>query len=304
MNCRIWLLLAALGVLATAPGAADGRPLEVVTTVSDLADLVRVVGGDRVRVTSLADGYQDPHYLEAKPSHARRLRNADLLVYVGLDLETAWLPRLLETARNPHLKPGTGRLVDASRSVDRILEVHGHTDRSEGHVHPEGNPHYLLDPRNGLAVARDLAGALSALDPAGADTYQANEAAFCNHLTERIHQWEHVAADLGFRRVVTFHKQWEYLADWLGWEISGYVENRPGIPPSPRHVESLIRNIKEGRIPLVLAATYVDTEAAAQIARRAGARVVVLPAGVGGVEEASSYEAMFATILRRVSGES
>jgi zinc/manganese transport system substrate-binding protein len=297
-RAALWAAVALLGHGALVPA---GAKLRVVATVADLGSLAREVGGDRVEVWSITKGYQDPHYVEPRPSYARRLRRADLLLYVGLELEAAWLPPLLETARNPKLRPGSLHLLEAASAVDTILEVPtGPVSRAQGDIHPLGNPHVLLDPRNGLAVAEAIAERLARLDPDGEEVYRSRLEAFRNRMTERIRQWEAQAAGLRGQPVVAYHKQWEYLERWLGFRVLDYVENRPGIPPSPRHVRDLVETMKEEGVAMVLAATFVDTEAAGEVARRAGAHLVVLPAGVGAVEGTETYEALFETIVRRL----
>jgi zinc/manganese transport system substrate-binding protein len=291
-----------LTVCVLLAGAADAAAkLRVVATLSDLADLTRQVGGDRVEVTAICPGYQDAHYLEPKPSYARTLRRADLLVYSGLELEVGWLPPLLDTARNPKLRPGSRGLLEAALSLDQVLEVpQGSLDRSHGDVHPFGNPHILMDPRNGLRIARGIADRLSELDPDGTEAYRHGYEVYRQHLETRIAEWEERAAGLRGVAVACYHNQWLYLTGWLGLEIVGYVENRPGIQPSPRHVEELIATLEARQVPLVICATYADVDATREVARRAGAQAVVLPAGVDGVEEATSYEALIEVIVSRL----
>jgi zinc/manganese transport system substrate-binding protein len=279
-------------------GPLHADELTVVTTVPDLAWVVTEVGGDRVDVKTICKGYQDPHYLEAKPSYTKYLRKAGLLVYVGLELEVAWLPMLLKTARNPDLLPGSTGLLEAASAVDRILEVPTQAvDRSQGDIHPFGNPHILLDPENLVPIARSVATALTTLDPGGAETYQERLKDFQEAMDARIRVWTERAAELRGSKVVAYHKQWEYLVAWLGLEILDYVENRPGVPPSPRHVNTLIQRMKDEHVRMVLAATFVDIHAAEEVARRGEAKLVVLPAAVGGTDRADTYPELIDTIL-------
>jgi len=239
--------------------------------------------------------------LEPKPSYSRSLRNADLLIYLGLELEAAWLPPLLETARNPGLRPGSPGLLEVASAVERVLEVPtGAVDRSQGDIHPFGNPHILLDPRNAILIAGVIADRLSELDPDAAAAYQERLSQFRLRMEQRIQEWEREAEPLCGLSVVAYHKQWEYLADWLGFEIIDYVENRPGIAPSPRHVNMLIQSMKHKGVVVVMAATFVDLGASEKVAERAGASLIILPAAVGGVEEADTYESFMDTIVSRL----
>lgn len=280
---------------------APGSEVKVVTTVPDLAWMVEQVGGDRVEVTAICKGYQDPHYLAAKPSYTKHLRRADLLVYVGLELEVAWLPQLLETARNPALRPGSTGLLDASAAVAGILEVPtGAVDRSQGDIHPFGNPHYLLDPRNVALIGQAIADALTVIDPEGGDLYQAGAARLRETMDAHLERWNGSRESLDGKPVVAFHKQWEYLASWLELDIRGYVENRPGVPSSPRHVNDLIKRMQKESVGLVMAAPFVDVHAAEEVARRADARLAILPPSVGAEEDAESYPELIDLILTRL----
>ena len=282
---------------------AEAAPLKVVTTLPDLAWLAQTLGGDRLTAKSICSGYQDPHYLEAKPSYARDLREADLLVFSGLELEVGWLPKLLEAARNPALRPGSPRLFEASSAVKHILEVpQGGVDRSQGDIHPFGNPHFLLDPRNMLLVADGLAARLTQLDPAGASTYQSGLSNLHATLEPKIAEWEKQAASLRGAPVVGFHKQWEYLADWLGLDLAGYIEDRPGIPPSPKHLSELIDMMKARKVKTVLVAPFNDVKAAEEVASRAGVKAAVLPASVGGVDSTGTYITLMDAIVSRLLG--
>jgi zinc/manganese transport system substrate-binding protein len=293
----------AMGVLILLQSSiAYSAEVKVVATVPDLAWIVEQVGGDRVEVKSICKGYQDPHYLAAKPSYTKHLRKADLLVFVGLELEVAWLPQLLEAARNPGLRPGSDGLLEASGSVPMILEIPPDQafDRSQGDIHPFGNPHYLLDPRNVAPIGESIAITLTVLDPGGGEVYKEGAARLRKLMRAHLDRWEEMAEPLRGTEVVAFHKQWEYLASWLELEIIDYVENRPGVPSSPRHVEGLITRMKGDDIQLVLAAPFVDVHAAEEVARRAGARLVILPAAVGAEDEAETYPELVDLILARL----
>ena len=283
------LLLPLVGTALMQPVSA-GTSKSVVTTLPSFASITREIGGDRIEVIALCRGYEDPHYIQPKPSYARSLRNAMLLIYGGLELEMGWLPQLLETARNRKIAPGARGLLEASTVVERLLEVpSGELSRAQGDIHPYGNPHFMLDPRNALAVTDLIAQRLSELDPEGREAYLDGATSYRKRLEAKIAEWEGIASPLREISIVAYHKQWEYLVDWLGMDIVGYIEGKPGIPPAPRHVASIIEMIRAGQVEMVIAATFVDTAAAEKVAESGGARLVVLPAEVGGIEGTDSY---------------
>ena len=285
-------------VLAVA-GQVVGE-IRVVTTTADLAALARAIGGDRVEVKSIARGYQDPHYVQAKPSYMRLVNRADLLVYTGLQLEIGWLPLLIEGGRNRAVVSGGRGNLDAAHGI-RILEIpEGEVDRTMGDIHPEGNPHYMLDPRNGLQVAAAIAGRMAELAPEDAEIFAANLEKFREDLSARIAAWERRAAAFDGKRVVAYHRQWEYLASWLGLEIVGYVENRPGIPPSPRHLAALIEQMERGDIEVILCANFVGSATAIRVADKVNAHLLALPITPGGEEGVETYADLFERVIGRL----
>ena len=293
----------ALSTAAFQPPVACATKL-VVTTLPSFASIVGEVGGDRLEAKSLCRGYEDPHHIQPKPSYARTLRNAMLLIYDGMELEVGWLPPLLEAARNPSIMPGARGLLEAASAVENVLEIPtGQLSRAQGDIHPSGNPHYMLDPRNALAVTDLIADRLAELDPEGAQAYADAATVYRQRLQSKIDEWEILAAPLREMPVVAYHKQWEYLANWLGLKIVDYIEAKPGIPPAPRHVASVIEKIKQQEIPLVIAATFVDEGAASKVAKSGGARLVVLPAEVGGVDGTDSYIDLINHIVHELVGQ-
>jgi zinc/manganese transport system substrate-binding protein len=271
----------ALLILAFAATAAKAD-LRVVTTTTDLAALVEIVGGDHVEVEALCRGYQDPHYLEAKPSHMTRLRRADLLVYVGLELEVGWLPLLVDGSRNPKLRAGNPGHLNASEDLEIRDIPTGPVSRSEGDVHPLGNPHYWLDPRNQVAIAGSIAERLAELDPERAGDFHSNRAAFEERMLASIEAWEQRLSGWKGQKIVCYHQQWEYLLSWLGIEVMDYIENKPGIPPSPRHIAQLREAMAREQIPLVLISNFFEPAHARRVAEASGAALQILPASVDG----------------------
>lgn len=286
------LAVALCGALVHAAAA-----IKVITTTQDLESLVAEIGGDKVSVEALARGYQDPHFVEAKPSFVLKLHSADLLVAVGRELEISWLPPLITQSRNAKLQPGGSGYLDASLTT-RILDIPtGQITRAMGDVHPQGNPHYWLDPANGRRIAKAIQAKLSALSPGNAEYFAQRYADFDRRLTEAEARWKAALAPYRGTKIVTYHRSWPNFIEAFGLEVVGYVEPKPGIPPSPAHTLQLIEEMKAQNIELILVEPYFDLKTPNAIARQAGARVLVLPPSVGGVKEATTYIQLFDYIV-------
>ena len=286
------IALSSLILLAAAPGMARAQ-LRVVTTTEDLASLTREVGGDRVAVESLSSGTQDPHFVEPKPSLLLKLNRAALLIAVGRELESAWLPPLLTQARNSKTQPGSPGYLDASGGV-RILEIPtGQITRAMGDVHPSGNPHYWLDPRNGLVIARAIEVRLGELLPAERAYFAQRVAGFAQRLAEAEKRWDAAMAPYKGAKIVTYHRSWANFAERFGLNVIGYIEPKPGIPPPPRHIVDLIAEMRKQQIKVILVEPYFDLRTPESIARETGASVLVMPPSVGGVAGVSDYIALF-----------
>ncbi|MCP3142561.1 metal ABC transporter substrate-binding protein [Pyxidicoccus xibeiensis] len=269
-------LCAAITFLTAAPARAD---LSVVTTVPDLAAITKAVGGDHVQVQSLALGSQDPHFVDAKPNLALALNRADLLISIGLDLEIGWLPTLQLGARNPRIQVNNPGFLNASQ-FPRVLEIpQGKVDRSLGDVHPGGNPHYLYDPRQAVPVAKGISERLAQLDPRNAATYRANFAKFRDELEQARAGWEKRLAALKGAPVIAYHKTTPYLADWLGFEPIAFLEPKPGIPPNPSHVASVLAQGRQRKARLVLVESYYPDTTAKLVASKIPAPVVTIHGG-------------------------
>ena len=292
--------LAGAALLITV-GAAEAA-LNVVTTTSDLASIVSEVGGDKITVESLARGYQDPHFVEAKPSFVLKLNKADLLVVVGRDLEIGWLPALINQARNARIQPGADGYFDASLTV-KILDLPtGQLTRAMGDVHPLGNPHYWLDPENGRAIAKAVQAKLSQKDPANAPYYAQRAADFDRRLSEAQQRWKSMMAPYKGIKVVTYHRSWANFADAFGIDVIGYVEPKPGIPPTPQHTLDVIQAMRAQGIKLIIVEPYFDSKTPNSIASQTGGNVLVLPPSVGGVPAASDYLKLFDTNISLLVG--
>ena len=276
--------------------------LNVVTSTIDLASIVSEVGGDKVAVESLARGYQDPHFVEAKPSFVLKLNKADLLVVVGRDLEIGWLPALINQARNARIQPGADGYFDASLTA-KILDLPtGQLTRAMGDVHPLGNPHYWLDPENGRAIAKAVQAKLAQKDPANAPYYAQRAADFDRRLGEAQQRWKSMMAPYKGIKVVTYHRSWANFADAFGIDVIGYVEPKPGIPPTPQHTLDVIQAMRAQGIKLIIVEPYFDSKTPNSIASQTGGNVLVLPPSVGGVPAASDYLKLFETNISLLVG--
>jgi ABC-type Zn uptake system ZnuABC Zn-binding protein ZnuA len=273
--------------------AAQGKKLVVVTSTTDLAALAQEVGGDRIEVESIAKGYQDPHFVEAKPSFLLRLRRADLLIHVGLQLEIGWLPPLITQSGNPRIQMAAPGNLDASQFAE-ILEIpQGTVTRAEGDVHPLGNPHYWLDPDNGRRIARGIANKLADLDPGNSVFFQQRFQDFDKRLSAAEQKWDADMKPYRGRKVVTYHRSFPNFAKHFGLDVIEYVEPRPGIPPSPRHTLEVIQLMKRENCKVVLVEPYFDLKTPQSIGREAGAQVVVYLPSVGGEEQVTNYFELF-----------
>ena len=280
--------------VAFALGPAEARAaVKVITTTEDLAALVREVGGDKVEVEALARGYQDPHFVEAKPSFILKLHAADLLVVVGRELEIGWLPPLITQSRNPKVQVGAQGYLDASLTA-RILEVPaGQVTRAMGDVHPMGNPHYWLEPANGRRIAAAVQAKLAQLSPADAAYFASRYADFDRRLAAAEQRWQAAMAPFANLKVVTYHRSWPNFAEAFALDVVGYVEPKPGIPPSPSHTLQLMEEMKRLGVKLILVEPYFDLKTPDAIARETGARVLVMLPSVGGEKDVKTYLDLF-----------
>ena len=286
-------LFVSLGILFAVTSARAQGKLNVVATTEDLAAIASEVGGDRITVESLARGYQDPHFVEAKPSFILKLQKADLLIAVGRELEVGWLPPLIQQSRNAKVQVGANGYLDASANA-RILDIpQGQITRAMGDVHPQGNPHYWLDPENGKTVARTIATKLSQLRPNDKAYFDQRLADFSSRVSEGEKRWLAAMAPFKGVKVVTYHRSYPNFVDRFGLDVIGYVEPRPGIPPSPSHTLDLIQEMKRQQVKVILMEPYFDRKTPNSIASQTGAQVIVLPPSVGGEKTITDYIKLF-----------
>src|SRR6478672_4443763 len=267
--------------------------VKVVTTTEDLASLAREVGGDKVQVDALAKGYQDPHFVDPKPSFILQVSRADLLIAVGRELEIGWLPPLISSGRNAKIQPGAAGYLDASQNV-KILEIPtGQITRAMGDVHPSGNPHYWLDPDNGRKIAQSIRDKLSELSPNDKAYFAQRYADFDKRLAEAQKKWDATMAPYKGTKLVTYHRSWPNFMERFGLNVIGYVEPKPGIPPSPSHTLDLIGEMKNQDVKLIVVEPYFDLKTPQAIANQVGGKVLILAPSVGGTKEASDYIQLF-----------
>ncbi len=290
----VFAVAAAVLFSVTFPGPARAAgKLYVVTATTDLAALAQEVGGDRIEVESVARGYQDPHFVEAKPSFLLKLKRADLLILVGLQLEIGWLPPLIAQCGNAKIQVGAPGYLDASQFAE-ILEIPTtQVTRAMGDVHPLGNPHYWLDPENGRRVARGIQKKLAEMRSGDAAYFEQRFQAFSQRLQQENKKWDEKAKFFRGRKVVTYHRSWPNFTKRFGLDVVGYVEPRPGIPPSPAHTVELIQMMKRENVKVILVEPYFDLKTPNAVARETGAQVVVLMPSVGGEKEITDYFKLF-----------
>lgn len=289
-------LVVATGSLATTASAQT----RVVTTTTDLGWIVRVIGGDRVHVDTICQGNQDPHFLGARPSYMVTLSRADLVVAVGLELEIGWLPLLIQGARNPDINPGKPGYLEAATAIQPIDVPRGTVDRSQGDLHANGNPHFWLDPLNIKLVGRALAARLTQLDPAGAATFRANLESLNGRIDRRMQRWQAALAPYRGAKLATYHATFNYFARRFGLVQVGYLEDRPGIPPSPAHLAEVARAMRAANARVILHENFYDASTSNIVAARANAQVLVLPVSIGGAPGISGYEQLLDLLVERL----
>ena len=274
----VFSLSLGIGCFFAAPRA--GAKLRVVGTLPDFAAIATELGGDRVDAESIILGTEDPHFVDAKPSHVLRVNRADLLICIGLGLESGWLPVLLTQARNGKVQVGAAGYLDASQFV-QVKDVPTKADRAMGDVHGDGNPHYYVSPPEMLKVSEAIYQKLVALDPGGRAGYEGRWQAFSKKYQEKMATWKSAVASLAGSKVIEYHKSWIYLLDWLGFISAGALEPKPGIPPSPSHVTELLQQVKGQGVRFVFRENYHADSLSTVFAGKAGAKLLDLPTMVG-----------------------
>jgi ABC-type Zn uptake system ZnuABC Zn-binding protein ZnuA len=279
-------------LLALAPMVTQAN-LNVVATLPDYASIAQEIGGDKIKVTAIARGTEDQHFVDARPSYVRMLNQADMLIEGGAELEAGWLPPLLSSARNSKILADAPGHVVLSRTI-RLRDVPvGPVDRSMGDVHAFGNPHFSLDPANGKTIASVLTEALCRLDPAQAESYRANLKRFGGRLDAKLVEWTKMMEPFRGTKVVTYHKSFDYFIERFGLELAATIEPKPGIGPSPSYINGLVPKLKAAGVKLVLVEPFRPRKTPGHVAEASGATLLVLPGAVGGNEKVKDYFSLF-----------
>ncbi len=287
---RLKIIFILLSCIATS--TINAKKLNVVTTTSDLKSITEFIGGDKVDVFSIATGYQNPHFVDPKPSYIINLSRADMFVTVGLDLETGWSPQLLQSSRNPKIQKGNDGYVDASSGIT-LMQVPSAVNRSEGDIHIYGNPHYWLDPVNGKQIARNICNGLEKISPENTDFYEANLKAFSTKIDEKLNEWNIKIAPFKGSKIIAYHNEWCYLEQRFGLIIVDFLEPKPGIPPTPTQLVKIISEIKTDGIKVIITSPYFTTSSSEVVSKQTGAKTVVLGTSVGAFDSMKDYFDLF-----------
>lgn len=283
--------------LAAMP-AAQGK-INAVATLPDFGAVARQIGGDNVDVTVLAKPTEDPHFVDARPSFVVKMRQADVLIDGGAELEIGWLPPLLQNARNPRIDVGQPGRVQASQGI-RLMEVPEQLTRAAGDVHAMGNPHFMIDPIIAKAVAAHMATAFSAVDPPHAAAYQSNEKSFENTINAKLQEWGSKLLPYKGQSLVAYHDSWPYFAHRFGFNINVFLEPKPGIPPSPSHLAEVIAQMKAQKIKAIIVEPYHDKKIAEKVAESTGAKVVNFCQFPGGLPNTDTYIALIDVLVNNL----
>ena len=287
-NKRNFLLTLLIGIFTY----ASAGKIKVVTTTTDMKSIAELIGGDKVSVTSIATGYQNPYFVDPKPSYIISLSNADLFVTVGLDLETGWSPQLLASSRNVKIQKGADGYVDASNGI-ALLQVPSSANRAEGDIHIYGNPHYWLDPLNGKVIARNIANGLERVDPSNKSTYEANLQGFFKRIDDKLKEWSARMAPFKGSKIIAYHNEWVYFETRFGLNIVDFMEPKPGIPPSPSQLVKVIKEIKANNIKVIISSPYFTTSSSDVVAKQTGVTVLTLATSVKAFDSINNYFDLF-----------
>ncbi|WP_158638343.1 metal ABC transporter substrate-binding protein [Panacibacter ginsenosidivorans] len=271
---------------------AKAGTVKVVTTTTDMQSIAQLIGGDKVSVSSIATGYQNPHFVDPKPSYIISLTHADLFVTVGLDLETGWSPQLLSSSRNTKIQKGSAGYVDASEGVS-LVQVPTSANRGEGDIHIFGNPHYWLDPLNGKIIARNIANGLERVDPSNKATYENNLQAFNNNIDAKMKDWQAKMAPFKGSKIIAYHNEWVYFETRFGLKIVDFMEPKPGIPPTPSQLVKVINEVKANNIKVIISSPYFTTSSSDVVSKQTGVKELTIATSTGAFPAIKSYFDLF-----------
>ncbi len=266
--------------------------IKVVTTTMDTKSIAEFIGADKITATSIATGYQNPHFVDPKPSYIINLTNADLFVTVGLDLETGWSPQLLASSRNTKIQKGAAGYVDASVGVN-LLQVPTSLNRGEGDIHIYGNPHYWLDPLNGKQIARNICNGLNRISPANKAFFEANLVKFDATLDLKMKEWATNMAPFKGVKIIAYHNEWVYFETRFGLHIVDFMEPKPGIPPTPSQLVKIINEVKTNSIKAIISSPYFTTSSSDVVKQQTGVKVVTMATSVGAFDTIKTYFDLF-----------
>ena len=278
----------------------NARTIKVVTTTTDMKSITELIGGNKVSVSSIATGYQNPHFVDPKPSYIINLSNADMFVTVGLDLEIGWSPQLLTSSRNTKIQKGSAGYVDASEGIG-LLQVPTSANRGEGDIHIFGNPHYWLDPLNGKVIARNIANGLERVDPANKAIYESNLQTFFNNIDIKMRQWQAAMAPFRGSKLIAYHNEWVYFENRFGLKIVDFMEPKPGIPPTPSQLVKVIGEVKANNIKVIISSPYFSTSSADVVAKQTGIKVLTLATSTGAFPSIKNYFDLFDYDIQQLS---
>jgi zinc/manganese transport system substrate-binding protein len=290
-------LIAALLML---PQPMRGKDkLRVVTSLTDLKSITELIGGEKVDVFAIATGFQNPHFVDPKPSYILKLSKADMFVTIGLDLETGWVPPLLNSARNAAILQGATGYVDASVNVP-LQQVPASVNRGEGDIHIYGNPHYWLDPAIGKVIAKNICDGLIRIDRDNESFYQDNLKNFDEKIDAKVKEWTAKMQPFKGAKIIAYHNEWVYFEQRFGLKIMDFLEPKPGIPPTPSQLAKVINEMKRDNMKVIISSPYFTAESANLVARNVGGKVVTLATSVGADESIKTYFDLFDYNVGRV----
>lgn len=272
--------------------SSNARTIKVVATTADMRSIAEFIGGNKVSASSIATGYQNPHFVDPKPSYIISLANADLFITVGLDLETGWSPQLLASSRNSKIQKGSPGYVDGSIGVS-LMQVPTSANRAEGDIHIYGNPHYWLDPMNGKIIARNIADGLERIDPSNKAFYETNLKAFDDRIDAKMKEWLIKMAAFRGTKIIAYHNEWCYFETRFGLQIVDFMEPKPGIPPSPSQLVKVIKEIKANNIRVIISSPYFTTSSSDVVSKQTGAKELTLATSVGAFDSIKNYFDLF-----------
>lgn len=294
-----YIIQSLLAVLITLPVLAYAK-LNVLTSTTTLQSIVSEIAGDAVTINSIAKGPQDPHFIEAKPSYMVKARNADLLIVVGLDLEIGWVANIIRGSRNSKIRPGTEGHLDASSFITPIKYSAQKVDRSQGDIHAAGNPHFLLDPLRAIKVAQGITKRLIKLDPKNEALYTKNSQKFSERMNSEFLKWRQRVQKSNIKKVITHHKTLNYFLNRFDIKLANTLEPKPGIPPTAKHIMSLINDVKKQKVPCALVESFFETGAAVRVKKSADMKIIRVPTEVLALKTATNYFMMIEDLVSSV----